>query len=97
MSRLQGRRCSLIDPGFGDPRQMYAATFDDGHEVPAVPIEEIDPKYYRQVVQDPTGELPGTVVVDTSNHFLFLWPMAARRSVMASASAARALSGRGAG
>lgn len=57
---------------FGDPHLMYAATFDDGHDIPAVPIERIDPKFYRQVVPDPTAEQPGTVVVDTANHFLFL-------------------------
>ena len=62
----------LPQPGVGDYRQMYAATFDDGYDIPAVPIEKIDPKYYRQVVPDPTGEQPGTVVVDTSNHFLYL-------------------------
>ena len=61
------------DPSnFGDSHLMYATTVDDGHEVPAVPINEIDPRYYRQVVPDPTGELPGTVVVDTANHFLYL-------------------------
>jgi lipoprotein-anchoring transpeptidase ErfK/SrfK len=59
-------------PAFGGYRQMYAATFDDGHDIPAVPIEEIDPKYYRQLIPNPTGEQPGTVVVDTSNHFLYL-------------------------
>ncbi len=58
--------------GFGDPHLMYAAMTDEGHEIPAVPIEQIDPKYYRQVVPNPTGELPGTVVVDVSNHFLYL-------------------------
>jgi lipoprotein-anchoring transpeptidase ErfK/SrfK len=62
----------IVNPGFGDPHLMYAATFDDGHDIPAVPIERVDPKYYRQVVPDPTGEQPGTVVVDTANHFLFL-------------------------
>lgn len=61
-----------VDPAFGDPHLMYAAMSDEGHEIPAVPIEQIDPKYHRQVVPDPTGELPGTVVVDTSNHFLYL-------------------------
>jgi lipoprotein-anchoring transpeptidase ErfK/SrfK len=61
-----------VGPGFGDYRQMYAATFDDGHEVPAVPIEQIDPRYHRQVVPDPTGERPGTAVIDTSSHFLYL-------------------------
>jgi lipoprotein-anchoring transpeptidase ErfK/SrfK len=56
----------------GDPRLMYAAVVDDGHNVPAVPIEKVNPRFYRQVVPDPTGEAPGTVVVDTGNHFLYL-------------------------
>ena len=69
--RMQLPSLSADPTSFGDYHQMYAATFDEGHEIPAVPIEQIDPKYYRQVVPDPTGELPGTVVVDTANHFLY--------------------------
>src|SRR6476620_873974 len=45
-------------PSFGDSHLMYAATVDDGYQVPAVPIKEIDPRYYRQVVRNPTGEPP---------------------------------------
>ena len=58
-------------PAVGDPRVMYAAVVDEGYSVPAVPIEKIDPRFYRQIVADPTGEAPGTVVVDTANHFLY--------------------------
>lgn len=50
----------------------YAALIDDGHEIPAVPYTKLDPKLYRQRVPDPTGEAPGTVVVDTPNRFLYL-------------------------
>ncbi|AJY46993.1 L,D-transpeptidase [Martelella endophytica] len=50
----------------------YAAFEDDGHLVPAVPYQQMDPKYLRQRVTDPTGEAPGTVVVDTANRFLYL-------------------------
>ncbi|WP_407941126.1 L,D-transpeptidase [Neoaquamicrobium microcysteis] len=56
----------------GAPVMMYAAVNDGGHAVPAVPIERIDRRYHRQVVPDPTGERPGTVVVDTGNHFLYV-------------------------
>ena len=31
----------------------------------------VDPLYWRQQVVDPTGEKPGTVVVDTANRFLY--------------------------
>lgn len=54
------------------PREMYAALLDDGHQIPAVPIEKIDPRYLRQEVVDPTGEQPGTIVIDTAAHFLYL-------------------------
>jgi lipoprotein-anchoring transpeptidase ErfK/SrfK len=60
------------EQNFGDPRAIYAAMFDEGYDIPAVPIEQIDPRYYRQVIDNPTGEPPGTVVIDTSSHFLYL-------------------------
>ncbi|MBP0615224.1 L,D-transpeptidase [Jiella mangrovi] len=50
----------------------YGALNDGGHELPAVPYWKMDRKYYRQRVADPTGESPGTVVVDTPNRFLYL-------------------------
>lgn len=58
--------------GAGNARSTYAAMSDGGHEIPAVPIGKVDPRFYRQVVRDPTGEEPGTVVIDTSQHFLYL-------------------------
>ncbi|WP_159590304.1 L,D-transpeptidase [Chelativorans xinjiangense] len=59
-------------PGVSNFRAMYGATVDDGHEIPPVPIEKLDPRLYRQEVADPTGEQPGTIVVDTAQHFLYL-------------------------
>ena len=50
----------------------YAAVEDSGHLIPAVPFRDMDPKNYRQRVVDPTGEKPGTVIVDTANRFLYL-------------------------
>ena len=50
----------------------YAAVEDGGHLIAAVPFREMDPKYYRQRVSDPTGEKPGAVVVDTAGRFLYL-------------------------
>lgn len=51
---------------------MYGPVSDNGFDVPGVPVEKIDPQFLRQVVDDPTGEMPGTIVVDTSAHFLYL-------------------------
>ena len=50
----------------------YAAVEDGGHLIPAIPYRQIDPKYYRQRVKDPTGEPAGTVVVDTASRFLYV-------------------------
>jgi lipoprotein-anchoring transpeptidase ErfK/SrfK len=52
--------------------QRYAAFEDGGHLVPAIPFREMDPELLRQRVEDPTGETPGTVVVDTPRRFLYL-------------------------
>ena len=51
--------------------RLTAAVEDGGHLTPAIPYRQIDPKYYRQRVKDPTGEPAGTVVVDTASRFLY--------------------------
>ena len=51
---------------------MYGPVSDEGYEIPAVPIQKIDSRYLRQIVRNPTGERAGTIVVDTSAHFLYL-------------------------
>ncbi len=76
--------CATVDTGpayveplppeasFGSYVTMYGPVYDEGFEIPAVPIERMDPQFLRQVVADPTGERAGTIVVDTSQHFLYL-------------------------
>ncbi len=59
---------------------MYAALPDERFAVPAARIDLLDPIYWRQEVADPTGEKPGTVVVDTPNRFLY-WTMADGRAM----------------
>jgi lipoprotein-anchoring transpeptidase ErfK/SrfK len=46
----------------------------------AARIDLVDPKYWRQEVADPTGEKPGTVVVDTPQRFLY-WVMPGGRAM----------------
>jgi lipoprotein-anchoring transpeptidase ErfK/SrfK len=50
----------------------YAAVEDRGHLIPAIPYQEMDPRFFRQRVINPTGERAGTVVVDTATRFLYL-------------------------
>ena len=58
-------------PDFPSPSVMYAAVEDGGHRLPAIPVDRMDKRLLRQVVLDPSFEKPGTVVVDTSTHFLY--------------------------
>ncbi|MCD7059097.1 L,D-transpeptidase [Pelagibacterium xiamenense] len=52
-------------------RLMYRAMPEEAFPLPAIDLTQLDPVYYRQVVDYPTAEAPGTVVVDTPNRFLY--------------------------
>ncbi|TDI58624.1 MAG: L,D-transpeptidase [Alphaproteobacteria bacterium] len=45
-----------------------------GEEFPVAPVavNRIPKQYHRQIVRDPTGEKPGTIVVDPSAKYLYL-------------------------
>ena len=42
------------------------------YQVPVVDLNTIPVQYHRQVVGDPTGEPPGTIVVDPGQRYLYL-------------------------
>ncbi|MCB1490565.1 MAG: L,D-transpeptidase, partial [Rhodobiaceae bacterium] len=50
---------------------MYGPVTDEPFPIPAVDLKLLDPVYYRQEVDDPTGEAPGTIVVNTGERFLY--------------------------
>ncbi|HEY0919116.1 L,D-transpeptidase [Devosia sp.] len=54
-----------------DIAAAYAAVEDEPYPVRASNMALVSPQFWRQEVADPTGEAPGTVVVDTANRFLF--------------------------
>jgi len=51
---------------------MYAAMPYERFPIPAVDLRRLKTTHFRQEVADPTGELPGTIVVHTSERFLYL-------------------------
>lgn len=51
---------------------IYRARPDEKFPLPAIPVERIDSAYLRRLVDNPTGERPGTIVVDTANHYLYV-------------------------
>lgn len=52
-------------------RAAYAAVEDEAFPVRASRMELVPQRFWRQEVIDPTGEKPGTVVVDTNARFLY--------------------------
>lgn len=68
------RNVAVDAPPKADPfyAEIYGPKPDEQFPLPAIPYEKIDPRFYRQMVDNPTGERPGTIVVDTANHFLYL-------------------------
>jgi lipoprotein-anchoring transpeptidase ErfK/SrfK len=52
--------------------KQYAALNGEKFPIPAADVGNIKPKYRRRMVNYPTIEPPGTIVVDTSNRYLYL-------------------------
>lgn len=52
--------------------KMYGPVTDGGFRIPGIPLNRVPDRLKRQIVNDPTGEAPGTVVVDTRSHYLYL-------------------------
>lgn len=59
----------MVDASYA---RMYRAMPEEDFPIPAVDLAKVNRRFYRQLVDDPTGERPGTVVVDTSAYFLYL-------------------------
>jgi lipoprotein-anchoring transpeptidase ErfK/SrfK len=68
-SRFAANATPTVPP---DVLAMYAEMPYERFPIPRARVELIEPQFWRQVVADPTGERPGTVVVDTTNRFLYL-------------------------
>ncbi len=49
----------------------YGVKRDAGYRIPSIPIYKVNKKFHRQLVRYDTKEKPGTVIVDTSEKFLY--------------------------
>src|SRR5262249_26768569 len=59
-------------PATGQPNvASYAALEGEPFPVAAVSLSDIDPSFLRQTVSYWGSEAPGTIVIDTRNHFLY--------------------------
>jgi lipoprotein-anchoring transpeptidase ErfK/SrfK len=50
----------------------YGAVTDEKFPIPAVALKQLAPQNRRQIVDYPTDQPPGTIVVDPKNRFLYL-------------------------
>ena len=60
-----------VDREVRQPELMYASFEDAGFVLPEVPFKKVAPKWRRQIVVDPTGEAPGTIVVRLEERHLY--------------------------
>lgn len=60
-----------VDAGVTRPEVMYASATDDGFVIPAIPYQKVPREFRRQIVADPTGEQPGTIVVRLAERHLY--------------------------
>ncbi|HEX5934140.1 MAG TPA: L,D-transpeptidase [Pseudorhizobium sp.] len=60
-----------VDRQVTQPELMYASFEDGGFVLPEVPFKKVEPKWRRQIVVDPTGEAPGTIVVRLEERHLY--------------------------
>ena len=60
-----------VDKQVTRPDVMYASFTDDGFTLPAIPYDKVQPQFRRQIVVDPTGEAPGTIVVRLQEKHLY--------------------------
>ncbi|MGI6244585.1 MAG: L,D-transpeptidase [Pseudochelatococcus sp.] len=59
--------------GIGDTAPgRYTALTNEPFPVPAVSLEMLQPQHRRQLVDYPTDQPPGTIVVDPAHHYLYL-------------------------
>lgn len=52
--------------------KRYGEVVGEPFHVPAVSLEDLQPRNLRQLVDYPTAHQPGTLIVDPANRFLFL-------------------------
>ncbi|PRD44158.1 L,D-transpeptidase [Phyllobacterium phragmitis] len=61
-----------VDKAVTTPDVMYAAVQEGPFSLPAVPYQKVPKQFRRQIVPDPTGEAPGTIVVSLKDRYLYL-------------------------
>src|SRR3954462_13135010 len=51
--------------------KLYGPLTDEKFPIAAVDISKVDPKFYRRTVRYSTKEVPGTIIVDPTNYYVY--------------------------
>ena len=70
-ARRAARAAVSFAPVTQSPAEMYAGREDNGFVIGGVDPAKMNPAHIRQVVDYPTTETPGTIVVEQSARFLY--------------------------
>jgi lipoprotein-anchoring transpeptidase ErfK/SrfK len=61
-----------LDPrAAGQYASLYAGVDGEPFPIPALRLTDVDPAYLRREVSYPTGEQPGTIVIDPQSRYLY--------------------------
>lgn len=74
LAACSSTRTSVVQEPQIDPYylRMYGAIMGEPFPVAAMDLRRVDPRWWRQEVPYMTTERPGTIVIDTPQHFLYL-------------------------
>ncbi len=54
-----------------EAEKIYGPVPDEKFPIPAVQISKVNPKYYRRTVRYESKEVPGTIIVDPGNYYVY--------------------------
>jgi lipoprotein-anchoring transpeptidase ErfK/SrfK len=54
-----------------EAQALYGPVPEEKFPIPAVDVTKVDPKYYRRTVRYDTHEIPGTIIVDPGNYYVY--------------------------
>lgn len=64
--------CAGLDGmSLAEAEKVYGPVPNEKFPIPAVDIRKVNPKYYRRTVRYESKEVPGTIIVDPSNYYVY--------------------------
>ena len=71
LSALSLAGCVTGGMSLAEAQKVYGPVPDEKFPIPAVNLNKLDPKYYRRTVKYETREVPGTIIIDPKNKYVY--------------------------